>query len=97
MQAIVKNRLCLAWLALSAITVASWWIGSRHGHTAFEIDAGVTCGVILMAALKVRVIVWEFMEVRHAPAWLRRLMNAWLLVLVIALLACYSLSRPGAH
>ena len=90
MSTTVNKRLFLAWLALSAITVASWWIGSRHGHAAFEINAGITYGVILMATLKVRVIAWEFMEVRHAPSWLRRLMNAWLLVLTAALLVCYS-------
>ncbi|MDB5973112.1 MAG: hypothetical protein JWQ90_5562 [Hydrocarboniphaga sp.] len=91
MIAPLKTRLSLVWLALSAITVISWWIGSKHGQQAFVSSAAITYSVILMAALKIRVIVSEFMEVRHAPPLLRHLMDAWLAFLVISLLGLYSI------
>jgi apolipoprotein N-acyltransferase len=94
MIATLKSRLSLVWLGLSVITVVSWWIGSRHGQQSFVPNAAISYSVILMAALKIRVIVSEFMEVRHAPPLLRRLMDAWLALLVISLLGIYS---TGAH
>jgi hypothetical protein len=44
---------------------------------------------LLIAALKVRIIIMEFMEARHAPALLRRLIDAWLALLMVTLLALY--------
>jgi hypothetical protein len=85
------RRLGLVWLALSAVTLLSWWIGSAHGQPAFRLDAAVTFGVLAIAALKVRLIVSEFMEARHAPPLLRRLADAWLIALLGTLLAIYAL------
>jgi hypothetical protein len=86
MTATTNQRLVSAWIVLSAITAASWWIGSGHGSAAFVPNSAITCGVILMAALKVRVIVSEFMEVRRAAVTLRRLMDGWLVTLVALML-----------
>lgn len=86
-----ERRLVLAWLALSAITGLSWWIGARHGRPAFEINGPISFGVILIAALKVRIIVGEFMEARQAPGFLRRIADAWLALLVVSLLSIYVL------
>lgn len=91
MSMILKDRLTLTWLLLSAITAVSWWIGSRHGQHAFVANAAITYSVILMAALKIRFILAEFMDLRHAPPLLRRIADAWLALLVIGLLALYSL------
>ncbi|WP_428311821.1 cytochrome C oxidase subunit IV family protein [Hydrocarboniphaga sp.] len=88
---LLKDRLTLTWLLLSALTAISWWIGSRHGHHAFVANAAITYSVILMAALKIRFILTEFMDLRHAPPLLRRIADAWLALLVIGLLALYSL------
>lgn len=85
-----QARLPLAWFALSAITIVSWWVGQGRGH-AFEADAAVSLSVILMAAVKVRVIFREFMDVRHAPVLLKRLTDAWLGLMVAGLLAAYFL------
>ena len=83
-------RLALVWLGLSAITFASWWIGTRYDHGAFKPDTVVFLSVIAIAAVKVRVIFREFMDVRHAPARLKLLTDAWLgLTGVTALIAAY--------
>jgi hypothetical protein len=91
MTANAERRLLVAWLALVAVTLVSWWIGSHHGHSAFRSSAAITYGVILIAAIKIRVIVREFMEVGHAPRLLRRLTDGWTIFLIAALLAIYSL------
>ena len=85
-----EKRLLAIWLALSAITVVSWWIGSPHGHDAFKLNAAITYAVIVIATIKARVIIAEFMEVRHAPVLLRRLTDGWLLFIAVALLGTYS-------
>jgi cytochrome c oxidase subunit IV len=84
-------RLRVVWLALVAVTLLSWWIGSSHGQGELASSALVTYGVLAIAAIKVRVIVREFMEVRHAPPLLRRLTDGWTLLVIAALLAIYSL------
>ena len=57
--------------------------GSLRGSTV------VTVAAILIALVKVRIIFREFMEVRHAPALLRRLTDAWVLLMGVALLGSY--------
>ena len=54
-----------------------------------SITTVVTVTAILIALVKVRIIFREFMEVRHAPAWLRRLTDAWVLLVGAALLGSY--------
>lgn len=91
-----KTRLALDWFFLSAITVISWWIGSRHGYQVFTINALITFSVIGIAGVKVRVIFTEFMEARNAPAVLRRIIDTWLALLVLTLLAIYTVG-VGLH
>lgn len=74
---------------LTGVTLLSWWIGSNDGLQAFTLNAGISVGVILMAALKVRLIVWEFMELKHAPRTLRRTADATLAGLIGILLLVY--------
>ena len=83
------KRLATVLLALCAVTAISWWLGARNGAAATSLDAHVTIGVLLIAAAKVRIIIMEFMEARHAPRLLRRLIDAWLALLISALLTVY--------
>jgi hypothetical protein len=85
-------RSALTWFGLCAITLISWWLGAQHSHGSFAPNAAVTFGVIGIAAVKVRVIFREFMEVRNAPALLRHLTDAWLALTVIALIAAYMMT-----
>jgi TRAP-type C4-dicarboxylate transport system permease large subunit len=93
----VASRLRAVWLALVVVTLISRWIGSSHGHQEFRSSAPITYAVLLIAAVKMRMIVRHFMEVRHAPDALRRLTDGWIALLVVALLAIYSfkLSMPA--
>lgn len=89
MAALSRTRLSFAWLALSAITVLSYWIGTRYDHGFAKPDAVAFLGVIAIAAIKVRVIFREFVDVKHAPAWLKLLTDAWLSLTIGALIAVY--------
>ncbi len=91
-----EKRLLLVLFGLSAITVLSWWIGSKHAEPDYRMNTAVTLGVLGIAAFKVRLIMREFMEVRHAPSLLRRLTDAWITLLFVALFGFY-LAGIGIH
>lgn len=85
----IDKRLAAVCLLLTGITLLSWWLGASHGPHAFTLNAGITVGVTLMAALKVRVIAWEFMELKHAPVRMQRVADALLASIITILLALY--------
>jgi hypothetical protein len=88
-----EKRLFFAWLALSAITIASLWVASLDGQGAFGANTAITFSVIAVALVKVRIIFREFMEVRHAPVLLCRLTDTWLLLTAVSLLGIYTVGR----
>lgn len=90
MSATTDVRLRLVFALLTGVTLLSWWLGTRDGSQPFSPSAAITVSVLLIAALKVRVIVWEFMELRHAPAALRRFADAFLVLLMALLLGLHA-------
>lgn len=97
MRALVKNRLMLVWVALSAITVGYLFLDrSAEEDGVSHASVVVTINAIVLALVKVRVIMREFMEVRHAPDWLRRLTDGWVLLVGAVLLAAYFAGRATA-
>ncbi len=91
MNSLAAKRLFVVWIALSLITVLQLWLSSANGTDSLAPNAAITVGVIAMALVKVRFIVREFMEVRHAPALLCRLTDAWLAITAVMLLGAYFL------
>lgn len=81
-----EKRLVFVWLALSAVTVAQMGVGSLGAGDALRPNAAVTVSAIGVALLKVRIILREFMEVRHAPVLLCRLTDLWLAFTGVGLL-----------
>ena len=63
MNAGFEKRLLVVFLALSAITMVSVWIGSLDGREALRPNAAATSSAIVIALVKVRIIFREFMEV----------------------------------
>lgn len=86
MEAAFEKRLMLVWLVLSAVTIAQLGVGSTGGGVALTPDAAVAAGAIAIALVKVRIILREFMEVRHAPGWLGRLTDLWVVLTGVTLL-----------
>ena len=83
------RAITVVWVALSAITVVSWWLAPGHsgGHAAASIP--ITVAAVLLGFVKCRMIIRYFMEVRTAPRWLRLGTDAWLVVLWSAVLVLY--------
>jgi hypothetical protein len=82
-----EKRLIIVWLVLSAITIAQLGVGSVDG--ALRPNPAITASAITIALVKVRIIIREFMEVRHAPVLLCRLTDLWVVLTGAGLLGCY--------
>lgn len=85
-----RTRLLIVWLVLASLTLLYLWID----HTAddggvLQASTLVTVSAIVIALVKVRIIFREFMEVRHAPALLCRLTDAWVVLIAVCLLGSY--------
>lgn len=80
MNAGVEKRLRVVWLALSAITILQLGVGSLDGQAALVRSSAITASAIVIALIKVRIILREFMGVRHAPVLLGRLTDLWVVV-----------------
>lgn len=62
--------------ALLGLTLGAWLIGHN-------IDAGWVVGCVLaITFVKGQWLIDEFMELRHAPQWLRWVVSGWLLLVV---------------
>ncbi|BBX69210.1 cytochrome C oxidase subunit IV family protein [Mycolicibacterium psychrotolerans] len=83
------RALTVAWLALCAITVISWWLAPGHASGTASASVPLTVTAITLGFVKGRVIVRSFMEVRFAPAWLRRATDGWLVTLWASILVIY--------
>jgi len=88
MTAISPRKLIYVWAILVAVTIASWRLG-RGTDAPFHVDQMITIGVLLVAAVKARLVIHYFMEVRHAPAWLKWTCDGWLALLFLALFGFY--------
>lgn len=74
------------WIVLSLLTLVSWWLDA-------SVDgAWIGTAVLLVAFFKARLVLMEFMEVRSAPAGLRWVCEAWVVVACTAVIATYWLA-----
>lgn len=88
MTTYIRNPLTIVWALLTTVTVVSW-LTARDGGSAHVINVTVTLVVLLIAAVKTQLVIWHFMEVRHAPTWLKATTGGWLIGLLAALLSFY--------
>jgi Prokaryotic Cytochrome C oxidase subunit IV len=84
-----EKRPIVVWLALSAITILQLGVGSIDRQAALARDSAIAAGAVLIALIKVRIIIREFMEVRHAPVLLGRLTDLWVALTGAILLGGY--------
>ena len=84
-----EKRLVFVWLVLSAMTLAQLALTSLGEQGSLAPNAAVTSSAIVIALIKVRVIIREFMEVRHAPVLLCRLTDLWMVLTGVSLLGSY--------
>ena len=90
MSTTFNKRLLIVWLILTSMTFAYIWIDHTVDQNGtLRASSVVTASAIVIALIKVRIIFREFMEVRHAPAWLCRLTDAWVVLIAVCLLGSY--------
>ena len=75
----IKNPTNIAWLILVIATGVGWWFG-HAGHNSPDYAQLASAGVSITAFIKVWVVGFQFMELRHAPRWLRHAFDAWLIL-----------------
>jgi hypothetical protein len=83
------RRINATWLIVSGLTIVSWALARTRSSGAATSSTAEALAVLAFGAIKARLIVQEFMEVRTAPRWLRRLTDAWLAGLFITVLVLY--------
>ncbi|GJF16563.1 hypothetical protein NGTWS0302_16040 [Mycolicibacterium cyprinidarum] len=81
---LLRNRAGLSWLFLVAATIASWAVGAEHGTGSM-----VAVVVLAIAAIKVRLVGLDFMELRHAPIPLRAAFECYCLGMWVLLCGLY--------
>lgn len=81
---LLRARSTNVWLALVAVTIASWAVGADH-----EVGSGVAVVVLALALIKVRFVGLDFMELRNAPLFLRAIFEAYCIILWMVLAGMY--------
>ncbi len=83
MEYLFKSRIVLVWAGLTLVTLMSWAIS--HSVGALSPSFGITMAVIVIAVIKARFVLRDFMEVGHASRWLRVLSDVWVVGLPVAI------------
>ncbi len=73
------------WLILVLATAATFWV---RADGLVGIAAGAA--TLAIAAIKGRLVILDFMELRHAPNPWRSVIGGWLLLLTILLMVVYA-------
>lgn len=89
MNGLIRSRATLIWLLLVGATLLSWEMGHGVG-----IDDARLAGAAIIAVsfVKVRFVVFEFMEIRGAPRWMRVFGDIWITLITALLIGRFLLS-----
>lgn len=82
------KRQTAVWLALMALTVLTTWVLSKESVT----PAVAVAGIFLIAAVKVRFVMLDFMELRAASRSVRIVFEGWIAAVTILILAFWFLA-----
>jgi hypothetical protein len=78
------SRTTLVWLLLVLATALSWAMGHGLGIPNVRI---ASVAIIVVAFVKVRFVIFEFMEIRGGPTWMQRVGDGWVVVVAGLLIA----------
>jgi hypothetical protein len=86
MLKLARSAVTPVWVLLMIATAASWSLATDHG---IGIHKAVTVAVLVVAFVKVALIGMYFMELRHAPPWLRNIFHVWYFAVSSVVVAIY--------
>jgi len=72
-MSILRERVTRVWLGLMVLTCVTTWGLSKDLFS----PAVAVVGIFVIAAVKVRYVMLDFMELRHAPIPVRVAFEAW--------------------
>lgn len=76
-------RINLVAILLVVATALSWWLGEAAvGGAGHSLTQGAALAVLALAGFKGALIALDYMELRMAPSLWRRVVLAWLVVVV---------------
>jgi heme/copper-type cytochrome/quinol oxidase subunit 4 len=82
---LLRKPVSIVWATLMLATCASTWLLSKNSIT----PEVATVTIMLIAAVKVRLVIRYFMEVRLAPLALRLVCDGWLLAVTALIVTIY--------
>jgi hypothetical protein len=82
---LLRKPVTIVWAALMLATCATTWLLSGNSVT----PEVATVAIMLIAALKVRLVIRHFMEVRRAPVALQFVSDGWLLAVTVLIVTVY--------
>ena len=83
----LQNPIHRAWLILMIATAITWYLGEVGAA-----GTGAIVGMLLIAFVKGRLVILDFMELRQAPRMWRLLLEGWMLLVGSLILLAYWLS-----
>ena len=81
---LVRGRAAVSWVILIVATLVSYGLGADHGA-----GSAAAVAVLGIAAIKIRLVGLDFMELRGAPIPLKALFEGYCLVLWAVLSGLY--------
>lgn len=88
----LRHATTMVWMFLMLATIATTWWLSKDG---FAPQVG-TAAIFAIAALKVRLVLLHFMELKSAPLPWRLVFEAWVLLATAAIVGIYLSTPPVA-
>jgi heme/copper-type cytochrome/quinol oxidase subunit 4 len=82
---LLRKPVSIVWAVLMLATYTSTWLLSKNSVT----PEVATVAILLIAAVKVRLVMRYFMEVRRAPVALRFVCDGWLLAVTALIVTVY--------
>ena len=86
-MAFLQNSVNRAWVVLMIATAITWYLGEVGAA-----GTGAIVGMLLIAFVKGRLVILDFMELREAPKLWRFLLEGWMLLVGSLILLAYWLS-----
>jgi heme/copper-type cytochrome/quinol oxidase subunit 4 len=91
-MSVLRERVTMVWLGLIVLTCVTTWGLSKDLFS----PPGAVVGIFLIAATKVRYVMLDFMELRHAPIPVRIVFEAWPVVVASMILGFWFATAPVA-
>jgi heme/copper-type cytochrome/quinol oxidase subunit 4 len=81
-MSLLRERVTIVWLLLMVATCTSTWMLSKDAFS----PVVAMVGIFVIAAVKVRYVILDFMELRDAPLPVRAAFEAWIVVVTLLIL-----------